>query len=549
MRARSYGSRSISISTPELAGAGTTIGGFGTATLRQSAQTHATTATEPITNIRKSANVGIRGRSGRGGGRCLSLSLRFFFPSTIDGTIARPRGPAARRSEPSLGGRGPPRCTSTMRARADELPRMPFRDDREANRHRVVSLEHENEDLRARLEAAEQERDALAKERATPATERSPGRGSRWLKKERPQEARAPRPRPAARPVVGWVITLTTVFAILATVVYLLMRVGEATRYASQLAVFDGVLTVALDVPAGRRGGRFRRELVTFDLASGKRLAKRTVDSTQIVFPRPGNTRAWVKLYEGKLALIDFRSLELVLSGDELGQRFPELAQGFALNPDEQGISVSDGSIGEHALRSNAALALILADGTAAWVDTSPRLHRERPEESVMGPIGYTCYYYEGPSCEERQCFAWAPEAGSTAKHLTLSTGGSKASERAERLYDPAFVKRLDHRCALEIDGGVLVRHETSAVRPRRRLLSLLDARDGSVRWTRPVDELADGDAMPIGALRDGDRIFLLLGDPWRNESINLREVRTNRLVLAHLAAGTGEPLATFRLK
>lgn len=319
----------------------------------------------------------------------------------------------------------------------------------------------------------------------------------------------------------------------------------------SQLAVFDGVLTAKVDIPE-RRPFKFRRrldsrtQLVTFDLASGKRLAERTLDTKVVNFPRQGR-RAWVKLRGDKVELIDFRSLESVVSNDQIATYLPELARGFAESPDEHDEQISDGSVGEHKLRPRSSLALILADGSRVWVDTSPRLHRARPEEGLTGPIGYACHYYDGPSCERRHCFAWASEEGSTVKHLVVGTGGESA--RAERLHNPAFVKRLDHRCALEIDGGVLVRHETAAIPPRERLISLLDASDGSVRWTRPVDELAKDDAMPIGALLDGDRIVLLLGDPWRNESVNLADVTTGRLVLSHLTARTGEPLATFRLK
>lgn len=424
---------------------------------------------------------------------------------------------------------------------------MPFRNDEDARLARLASLQNENEDLRAQL--AEQQRKLESLEASpTPEPVKPPASPSRPRWGGRGVAARTVR-RALDR---VWELALGAAIVIAALAVFIARDRGE--RVVTELAVFEGTLTVRAERTVFGRRSITTPELFTFDLATGRRRAKLEVSSSgSLTIPHHGE-RAWVQPAQGELALIDFHTLETVVAHGQLVARFPELADGFRIDPSRTEIQISDGSVAEHGRRRTAAVALILADGSRAWLDTEPRLVRATPFEPWWGPIGYACLYYDAPSCEQqKRCFTWLGDEHSETRHLAWSPGRREADEPptsagpdAARLHAPAFVKRFDRRCALEIDGGVLVRHESSAVEPKHRLMSLL-AGDGTVRWSRRVDELLGGDAMPIGALLGGERIYVLLGDRWR-ESVSLRKLRTTRLVLVHLAADSGETLATYPL-
>lgn len=430
---------------------------------------------------------------------------------------------------------------------------MPFRDDEEARLARLTSLEHENEDLRAELDEARRENARLA---ATGASEPAPAR-----------PAPAPRPDPSAHrgpapagPRVRWLAHARTglVTAAVVAAAVVVVRCAACSlrdRRIAEIAYVEGVLSVKVTSTTRTRSSRSTAtELVSLDLATGERTGAVELPAGELQFPAHG-TRAWLRLGGGKLALVDVAVPKIVLRHDQLAARVPELAGGFALGDTGQGLStVGDGAVVDHETRTPDAVPIVLADGSRAWLDPEPRLVRAPPRAAVANPVGYACLAYDAPSCERRHCFAWVSSDGATTRRLGGSPGWRGVQEQpplagpaAVPLHAPAFVKRLDRRCAIEIDGGVLVRHESSALAPHHRLLSLTHA-DGTLRWTRRVDELAGDDAMPVGGIVAGDRIYLLLGDAWGRESLAIRWFSSTRLVLVHLATSTGETLAKHTL-
>lgn len=431
---------------------------------------------------------------------------------------------------------------------------MPFRDDEDARLARLASLENENADLREELEKTRRaneklvaERDRLARQRSTDAKPETPPAAP-----AKRSESREARPMPRNGWLRHWPRILTIVAAI-ATAVFV-VRCGMKhawNRAIVGIAYIDGVLSVEIESTRSARSGHTTTgQLVSFDLATGARLGSAELGGATLTYPASG-TRAWARLGERKLALVDVRIPSIVIPPGELARHIPELAAGFELRADEGLSTVGDGAVADHETRRPDAVSIVLADGSRAWLDPEPRLLRSPPHAAVRNPIGYACFYYDAPSCEQRRCFTWVADEGTTTRRLGWSLPWDEQSTLVgpdpSALHAPAFVKRLDRRCALEVDGGVLVRHESSAVAPKHRLLSLVGS-DGKLRWTRRVDELAPDNAMPVGAMLAGDRIHLLLGDAWTRESMSLSDFRSTRLVLVHLSAKTGETLAMHRL-
>ncbi len=431
---------------------------------------------------------------------------------------------------------------------------MPFRDDEDARLARLASLENENEDLREELDEARRKNEQLVAERErrarAKATDAEPARPAATPDKPRASRRAPPKQR------AGWLHhwpRLLIIAAVIATAVVVVrcgMKLGES-RTVVDIAYLDGVLSVQIE---STRHARHRHttttQLVSFDLATGARLGSAEIGRTPLTYPANG-TRAWVKLGDGKLALVDVRIPAVVIPSGELAQHIPELAAGFELRADDSLSTVTDGAVADHETRQPDALPIVLADGSRAWLEPEPRLVRSPPRAAVRNPIGYACFYYDAPSCEQRRCFPWVGSEGTTTRRLGWRWPSDNQSTLVgpdpSALHAPEFVKRLDRRCALELEGGLLVRHESSALQPKHRLLSLV-ASEGTLRWTRRIDELAGDDAMPVGAMVAGDRIHLLLGDAWGRESMELRDFRSKRLVLVHLSAKTGDTLATHRL-
>ena len=437
---------------------------------------------------------------------------------------------------------------------------MPFRDDEDARLARLASLENENEDLREELEETRRaneklvaERERLARAKPTDAIDTADAEPAPpAAAPDKPSESRKAPPKPRAGWLRHWprLLIIAAVIAAAVVAVRCAVKLGQS-RTIVGIAYLDGALSVEIVTSwTGRRPRPPKTQLVTFDLTSGARLGSIELGRTDVTYPASG-TRAWVKLGEGKLALVDVRVPAIVIPPGELARHIPELAAGFELRADEGLSTVTDGAVADHETRTPDAIPLVLADGSRAWLDPEPRLVRVPPRAAVRNPIGYACFFYDAPSCEQRRCFTWVGSEATTTRRLGWRWPWDKQSTLVgpdpSALHAPEFVKRLDRRCAVEIDGGLLVRHESSALEPKHRLLSLV-ASDGTLRWTRRVDELAGNDAMPVGAMVAGDRIHLLLGDAWGRESMALRDFRSKRLVLVHLSATTGETLATHPL-
>jgi hypothetical protein len=271
----------------------------------------------------------------------------------------------------------------------------------------------------------------------------------------------------------------------------------------------------------------------------------------QVRYPRPGE-RVFIE-HDHRLALLDLRKPGLVVSADELPARIPELAGGYLIGDRSIGsLALGDGSISDDNMWYRTSVPVALADGSKAWLDTTPRLHREQPVEEPTYRVGYACMYYDAPSCEQRRCYAWGDVTGSTAKQLGWFAGWrtridempALASAEAARLHDPVFVKRLDRGCALELDGGVLVLHQTSPLDPTRPLLSLLDAA-GAIRWTLPIADLAEEGLVPIRAQLASGVIQVLLTDQQRPHEA--KKLSATVLQLVHISRD-GKVLAKHRL-
>jgi hypothetical protein len=415
---------------------------------------------------------------------------------------------------------------------------VPFRDDEDARLARLTSLERENEELREELADARRADTKPAEATARPVSERG--------------EQAPPRQRAGWRHYGPRLLIVAAVIA--AVVVALRCAVSLArTETIVDVAYVDGVLSLQID-RATRRHRHTDHELriVTVDPASGARLGAVSLgDATTVKYPASG-TRAWAFLGKRELALVDLRIPAIVVRQRELAQRVPELAAGFEIGAAGDGLStVADGAVADHETRTPDAVPVLLADGSRAWLTPEPRLVRTAPQAAVPRPVGYACFFYDAPSCEQRRCFTWVSSEGTTTRRLGWRVPWDKQSTLAGPdpavLHAPAFVKRLDRSCAVEVDGGVLVRHESSALEPKHRLLSLV-AGDGTLRWSRRVDELGGESAIPAGAMLAGDRIYVLLGDPWGRESMSLHDFRSQHLVLVHLSAKTGETLAKHTL-
>jgi hypothetical protein len=415
---------------------------------------------------------------------------------------------------------------------------VPFRDDEDARLARLTSLERENEELREELEAARPADTKPAAATARPVSERS--------------EHASPRQR------AGWLRhgpRVLIVAAVIAAVVVSLRCAASLTRTETivDIAYVDGVLSLQIDRATRRhRHTNHEMRIETVDPASGARLGAVSLgDVTTVKYPAMG-TRAWAFLGKRELALVDLRIPAIVVRPSEVAQRVPELAAGFEIGDVDDGLStVADGAVADHEARTPDAVPVILADGSRLWLTPEPRLVPTAPQAAAPRPVGYACYFYDAPSCEQRRCFTWVSSEGTTTRRLGWREPWDKQSTLAGPepavLHAPAFVKRIDRSCALEVDGGVLVRHDSSALEPKHRLLSLV-AGDGTLRWSRRVDELGGESAIPAGALLAGDRICVLLGDAWGRESMSLHDFRSKHLVLVHLSAKTGETLAKHAL-
>jgi hypothetical protein len=239
-----------------------------------------------------------------------------------------------------------------------------------------------------------------------------------------------------------------------------------------------------------------------------------------------------------------------VVTAGQLMKDIPELAEGFRLGDRQEGSAPShEGSISDDVTLYPPGVPLVLADGSTAWLDTTPRLLRHMPHDETAR-VGFACMYYDVPSCEEHRCYTWLPRPGTTQEVLGSSPGWGEPSTEidahAAPLHRPVFVKRLDLGCGAQVDGGLLVSHLASAVDPPRRLVSLLDAQ-GAVRWTVPLAAVDRADPMPVGVVLDeAGAIHLVVGDRF-GEGVDRRHLSSRGLDLIHLSP-RGDLLGVQRL-
>lgn len=421
---------------------------------------------------------------------------------------------------------------------------MPFRDDEDARLARLSSLESENEKLRAELEQARRANEKLAADREEAKREAKAAARERRENEKAPTRERDTANRTTSRDAQSekrrrrFVVNGLKVAAVIAVAVVVIRWASDKslTRTATGIAYFDGVLSVKITSTRKKRfGSTSTRQVASFDLATGKRLGSVEIGNATFTYPTNG-TRTWARVGGNKLALLDLRAPAIVIPSDQLTRRIPELAAGYKIHNFEQ---------------STNAVALVLADGSRAWLDPEPRLSRTPPPSTLGHDTIADACNRDTPSCESQRCFTWIPQESST----TLQPGWRSHQELTPTLlgtnpvglHVPRFVKRLDRPCALEIDGGVLIRHESSAIEPTHRLLSLLGA-DGTVRWSRRIDELAGSKGIPVGALPAGERIQLLfVHSSWIHDP-RLNHLSSRHLSIVHLSAKTGETLARHRL-
>ncbi len=176
----------------------------------------------------------------------------------------------------------------------------------------------------------------------------------------------------------------------------------------------DGVLVAEI------RGLRHAFTIQSFDLATGEQ--RGSVDlrpETSFPMPHTGN-RTWVRTKRDGLELVDLPTARIVTSANDLKAKFPELAHGFkpSVRPDEY---LKDGSIAHRSNWPSPSIPIVLADGSKAWIDTTPALVRDAPNDGPVSRVGYTCRFYDSASCAQRRCYTWAAVQGSTAKQLAWS--------------------------------------------------------------------------------------------------------------------------------
>ena len=419
---------------------------------------------------------------------------------------------------------------------------MSYRDDEEARLARLVALDRENEELREQLAEERRKVEELSAAREEPVVE-PPAPAPPPPAPEPP----APAPRPRRR--IPWQGPAAAVAMILA-----LGGLGLATSdcgeaeppVVERVEWVDGVLSIET-----RRGHGFdaRREVYSVDPATGRRSGPMRVPGVApIRYPRVGS-RVWL-VGSDEVVLVDLKAPGRIATAETVAARIPELAQGYRLGDLGEGtVFQSDGSISDERTWYPPAIPLVLDDGTTAWLDTTPALRRDMPRDGIEPRVGYACFHYDAPSCDQHRCYTWLDAPGTTTRALgwrrEWGDDAAPVSDAAAPLHGPVFVKRLDRPCAVEIEGGLLVTHLESALDPPRRLLSLLDAR-GAIRWTIPLARFGRADAMPAGAVVDSRAIHVVLVDPF-GEGVDRRDLDARRLDIVHLSHA-GDVLGTRRI-
>ena len=385
---------------------------------------------------------------------------------------------------------------------------MTYRDDRDARLAQAEALRRENEELREANARLERERDAP---RPAPAPERPRGPllGPQFWK--------------AARTAGIAAVVVVGIVMVVGGLVHACKRVTAPPPPSLREVMLipeEGAVAVHLTrTRSGKGSSRTTHEIASFDLATGE--PRGTVElheherGSYTLFPRAGH-RAWGLRPDGKLELVDLAAPAKLVAGDGLADALPALAGGYRVLHG----TVTDYDAPYHAMR------LELPDGSTRYVDMTPALHESPPPGEPWRP-GYFCGPDWGakPSCERRQCIVFAPVEGTTALVRGIAptwdegswgTATDVSGPEATRLLRPGLVELLETECAFELDGAVLVLHDSSAMDPKETLLSLVEA-DGRARWTLPLAELTDRrGASALGAITHAGAIHLFLAEDKR---------------------------------